>query len=203
MNSLKGAVATMVAACCLLTMDSCRDKNGPQPVTGLGGTVLEQPTKAVDFTLTDQHGSTFRMADTKGKVVMMSFIQTDGGDAKAAEVRTVADLLGANASGVVFVAVTLDPERDTLAEMAAYSRQLGLFDIWNFVGGSPAEVKAVLFDYGVAVSSDPETPFGSYDREYFAPLRLIDKQGYIRTFINSDVTPAEVAKSIRLLLTLK
>ncbi len=174
-----------------------------KPVTGLGGTVLEQPSKAVDFTLTDQHGSTFRMADTRGKVVLMSFLQTHGGDAEATEVKAVDDLLGADIEYVVLVSVTLDPERDTLAVLAAYSKQFGLFDVWHFVDGSPKDVKAVWFDYGVAVSADPETPFGSYDLEYYAPLCLIDKRGYIRAFMDSDVTPAEIARDIRVLLALK
>ena len=172
-------------------------------MTGLAGTVLEQPSKAEDFVLTDQHGSSFRMADTRGKVVLLYFLQAHGGDAEAAEVKSVDHLVGKEADRVVFVSVTLDPEHDTPAVLAAYSKQVGLFDVWHFVGGSPKEVKAVWFDYGVAVSSDPETPFGSYDREYYAPICLIDKRGYIRAFLDSDVTPAEIARDVRTLLALK
>ena len=193
----------MVATFCLVTVASCGGGGGPLPVTGLAGTALEQPSKAVDFMLTDQRGSSFRMADTQGKVVLLYFLQAHGGDAEAAEVKSVDHLLGIDADRVVFVSVTLDPEHDTPAVLAAYSKQVGLFDVWHFVGGSPKEVKAVWFDYGVAVSSDPETPFGSYDREYFAPLCLIDKRGYIRAFLDSDVTPAEIARDVRTLLALK
>ena len=203
MKSLKSASPVMAATCCIVAIASCRGGRGPQPVTGLAGTVLEQPSKAVEFTLTDQHGSTFRMADTRGKVVLMSFLQTHGGDAEAAEVKAVDDLLSADIDHVVLVSVTLDPERDTPVVLAAYSKQFGLFDVWHFVGGSPKDVKAVWFDYGVAVSADPETPFGSYDLEYYAPLCLIDKRGYIRAFMDSDVTPAEIARDIRVLLALK
>ena len=152
MKSLKSASPVMAATCCIVAIASCRGGRGPRPVTGLAGTVLEQPSKAVEFTLTDQHGSTFRMADTRGKVVLMSFLQTHGGDAEAAEVKAVDDLLGADIDHVVLVSVTLDPERDTPVVLAAYSKQFGLFDVWHFVGGSPKDVKAVWFDYGVAVS---------------------------------------------------
>ena len=48
-----------------------------------------------------------------------------------------------------------------------------------------------------------ESPFDSYDREYYAPLCLIDKRGYIRAFMDSDATPAEIARDIRVLLALK
>ena len=46
---------------------SCGSGNKVQPVTGLSGTVIENPVKAADFTLTDQHGTPFHMADTRGK----------------------------------------------------------------------------------------------------------------------------------------
>lgn len=203
MKSVKSASLVMAATCCLVAIVSCRGSRAPQPVTGLGGSVLEQPSMAMDFTLPDQHGSTFRMAGTRGKVVLISFLQTHGGDAEAARVRAIYDLLEADADHVVFVSVTLDPERDTPAVRAAYSKQFRLFDVWHFVGGSPEDVKAVWFGYGVAVSADPETPFGRYDLELFAPLYLIDKRGYIRTFMDSDATPAEITKAIRVLLALR
>jgi len=172
-------------------------------VSGLAGTVLEQPSYAFDFTLTDQHGSTFHMAETRGKVVLMSFLQTVGGNAEAARVREVRGLLGAEVGRVSFVSVTLDPSRDTPEARAAYSRTVGLFDIWHFVGGLPKDVKAVLFAYGVATSADPETPFGSFDREYYAPLCLVDKHGYIRALMDSDVPVADIVRSIRALLALR
>jgi protein SCO1 len=203
MKIFKRAPLVTAATCCLVALASCGGGGGPLPVTGLAGTVPEQPSQASDFTLTDQHGSTFHMADTRGKVVLMSFFQTHGGDAEAAMVKAVHDLLGANVEHVIFVCVTLDPKRDTPEVMAAYSKKVGLFDVWHFVGGSPKDVKAVWFAYGVAVSADPETPFGSYDLEYYAPACLIDKRGYIRAFMDSEVSSAEIAKNIRVLLALK
>ena len=133
----------------------------------------------------------------------MSFFQTHGGDAEAARVKAVHDLLGADAEHVVFVIVTLDPRRDTPEVMAAYSKKSGMFDAWHFVSGSAKDLKAVWFGYGVAVSADPETPFGNVDLESYAPLCLIDKRGYVRAFMDSEVTPAEIAKNIRVLLALK
>jgi len=202
MRSFKSPSLAAAVTCCLVAIASCGG-GGPQPVTGLAGTVLEQPPQAVDFTLTDQHGSTFRMAGTRGNVVLMSFLPTLGGDSGAATVKEVYDLLGAYAHGVVFVSVTLDPTRDTPDVLADFSKRFGLFDVWHFVCGPAQDVNDVLFAYGVAVSADPETPFGSYDREYYAPLCLIDKRGYVRALMDSDVAAAEIARSIRVLLAFK
>jgi cytochrome oxidase Cu insertion factor (SCO1/SenC/PrrC family) len=40
------------------------------PKAKLAGTVYDPQSPAPDFTLTDQHGSAFRLAETKGKVVV-------------------------------------------------------------------------------------------------------------------------------------
>jgi cytochrome oxidase Cu insertion factor (SCO1/SenC/PrrC family) len=120
----------------------------------LVGTVLPRPAAAPDFTLIDQHGLPFHMADAKGKVVVMSFIYTHCTDLcpfVTLKVKSAHDQLGKDADKAVFVAVTTDPERDTEKVNAAYSKAAGLLDSWHFVTGSPASVKQVWFDYGVGV----------------------------------------------------
>jgi protein SCO1/2 len=202
MKLFAGVSIVTGAISCLAGLVACGVRDHPQQVRGLVGTVLQQPWQAVDFTLTDQHGLPFQMAKTRGKVVLMAFLQTHGDDAQAARVKTVHDLLGADLEHVAFVAVTLDPKGDTTEVAAEFSEKFGLLGAWHFLGGSPADVKAVWFDYGVAVSADPETPFGAYYKEYYAPLFLVDKRGFIRDLMDSDVSPTEIAKNIRLLLAL-
>ena len=125
----------------------------------LDGTVILHPAAAPDFTLTDQRGQPFHMSDTKGRVVVMTFIYTHCTDLCpfiTLKVKSARDLLGADKDKVVFVAVTTDPARDGLATIAAYSREAGLFDAWHFLTGPLPAVKAVWFDYGVGV--DIEKP---------------------------------------------
>lgn len=139
---------------------SCGGGNKVQPVAGLSGTVIEQPSKAADFKLTDQHGASFHMADTRGKVVLMSFIYTHCTDIcpfEAVKVKAAHDLLGADADKVALVTVTTDPKRDTPEVMAAYSKALGLNDAWHFLGGDPKDVQAVWANYGIGVTVDPDT----------------------------------------------
>jgi cytochrome oxidase Cu insertion factor (SCO1/SenC/PrrC family) len=120
----------------------------------LSGTVIVHPGPAPDFTLTDQDGRAFRMADTRGKVVVMTFIYTHCTDLCpfiTLKVKGARDLLGKDADKAIFVAVTTDPERDTQSVIDAYSRAAGLFDGWSFVTGPLAVVKEVWFNYGVGV----------------------------------------------------
>jgi len=120
----------------------------------LSGTVIEHPNPAPDFTLTDQDGRAFRMADTRGKVVVVTFIYTHCTDLcpfVTLKVRSARGLLGAEADKAVFIAVTTDPQRDTQEVNAAYTRAAGLAHAWRFLTGPAAAVKAVWFDYGVGV----------------------------------------------------
>jgi cytochrome oxidase Cu insertion factor (SCO1/SenC/PrrC family) len=134
-----------------------------EPPVQLSGTVIEHPSTAPDFTLTDQNGSPFHMADTRGKVVVLSFLYTHCTDLcpfVAEKLKSAHDQLGPDADRTVFVAVTTDPGRDTVKVLADYSRSAGLMDAWHFLTGPLPAVKAVWFDYGVGVDFPTTTAAG-------------------------------------------
>jgi protein SCO1/2 len=128
-----------------------------KPKAQLAGTVLSEPSPAPDFTLTDQRGSFFRMAETKGKV--LTFIYTHCTDVClfiSLKLKEAHALLGKEAYQVAFLAVTTDPARDTPPVIAAYSKEVGLFDIWHFMTGSVAAVQAVWNSYHIGVHIEAE-----------------------------------------------
>ena len=158
MRSLKLQIFASLLCCALVPGSALGKKE--QPVTGLVGNLLQQPMKAPDFTLIDQHGEPFHMAAMKGKVVVLSFIYTHCTDICpyiAVKEKDAYALLGSDAANVVFVAVTTDPKRDIPQVTAAYSKELGLLDVWHFVGGAPEAVQAVWASYGIGVTVDPDT----------------------------------------------
>jgi len=158
MRSMRLIVGLMLLCCVLVPLGALGAKE--RPVTGLVDNMLQSPSPAADFTLTDQHGAQFHMADTKGKVVLMSFIYTHCDDIcpfVALKVKDAYQLLGSDARNVVFVLVTTDPKRDTPSVTAAYSRALGMFDVWHFVGGPADAVQAVWANYGIGVTVDSDT----------------------------------------------
>jgi len=145
---------------CGVLLPACGLGNREQPLTGVVGNLLQHPSAAADFTLTDQHGTAFHMADARGKVVLMTFIYTHCTDIcpfLSLKVKRAHDLLGPDADGVVIVAVTTDPKRDVPKVTAAYSKALGMFDSWHFVGGPADAVQAVWANYGIGVTADPDT----------------------------------------------
>jgi protein SCO1/2 len=148
---LWGALSPAIALCLLVAACS-----GRTPAK-LKGAVLDSPHPAPDFTLTDQHGSVFHLADARGKVVVLSFIYTHCTDIcpfEALKIKAALPLLGSDAGRAVFVAVTTDPERDTQGVVADYSREAGLFDAWHFVTGPLDAVRQVWSDYGIGVRSE-------------------------------------------------
>jgi len=158
----------------------------------LSGQILEHPSPAADFTLTDQNNQPFRMADTHGKVALMLFIYTHCTDIcpyEAVKVKIAHELLGNAAKDVAFVAVTTDPKRDTPAVMAAYSKTLGLSDGWHFLGGPATAVQAVWFNYGIGVTVNPDTQAVAVTEEKGAATGSADvgERGLLKGLSESDI----------------
>lgn len=163
MNRLTMLIAPFLACSVILPVPA-RGAREP-PVSGLIGTVLEHPSPAADFTLTDQHGVPFHMADTKGRVVVLTFIYTHCGDTcpfVSLKVKSAVSLLSGDTDKVSFIAVTTDPKRDVPKVTSAYSKAIGLDDAWHFVTGPLETLRTVWADYGIGVEIDPGTqPEGS------------------------------------------
>ncbi len=155
---------SLAAALVLLGLSGVFPQGGaaPQPVPPqLTGMVYTEPSPAPDFTLTDQHGSAFHMASTRSLVVVLTFIYTHCTDVcpfVSLKLKQAWALLGKDAGQVVFVAVTTDPARDTLPVIAAYSREVGLFDVWHFLTGPTVGVQAVWDSYKVGVDIEKAPP---------------------------------------------
>lgn len=120
----------------------------PQP--SLVGTELEPPREAMDFSLTDQRGHAFHLGDSRGRVVVLTFLYTSCTDVCpfiGAKLSKVQEELGANASQVELVVITTDPERDRVERIARYSRVMGMSDSWHFLTGEQEELRPIWEAY--------------------------------------------------------
>jgi protein SCO1 len=103
-----------------------------------------------DFELTDQNGRTVRTADLHGKVVAIDFIYT------RCPLPDVCPRLSANfamlqrqfrdpaGEDLVLLSVTVDPDFDTPAVLAAYARRWGAGPGWLFLTGGVAPLASAL-----------------------------------------------------------
>jgi protein SCO1/2 len=112
---------------------------------------LQPGDPVADFELRDQHGTTVRLSDFRGKIVAIDFIYTrcplpDVCPRLSANFallqRRFRDRLGED---LVLLTVTVDPEFDTPAILSAYARRWGADDRgWRFLTGNIAPLAAQL-----------------------------------------------------------
>ena len=165
---------------------------GRDPVPGTGAAAIGGP-----FTLTDQNGRTVTDKDLRGHPFLVFFGFTHCPDVcptSLFEISEVLGKLGPDAQKVSALFVTIDPERDTPAEMKDY---LSSFNP-HLVGltGDPAAIAAVAKEYRVYVKKVP-LDNGDYTMDHTALVYLMDKEGRFVTPFNLKRTPEDAAADLR------
>jgi protein SCO1/2 len=161
--------------------------------------VFDPPRQAPDFTLQGSDGRDLKVSTYRGKVVLLAFGFTSCADVCPTTLATFADArrkLGAAASDVQVVYVTVDPERDVPERMKKY---LAGFDP-SFVGGtgSAAQLAAVRKDYGV--SAEKKTFGSAYTYAHSSFIYLIDRRGRIRALMPYGHSPEDFVHDLKILL---
>lgn len=142
--------------------------------------------EAPGFALRDLEGRPVGLADLRGNVVLLSFVFTGCRSACPVISHRLAALqrrlAAAGAAGrVKMLSVTIDPERDTPAVLAAHARALGARPGWHFVSEDAARTNAVLSGYDEWSRRLPDG-----DLEHPARVHLIDGRGRVREIYSLD-----------------
>jgi len=146
-----------------------------------------QARPAPGFTLTDQAGRTLSLADLRGKVVILEFMDphcTDICPIVSAEYVDAYRDLGPLAAKVVFAAVNVNQYHAAVADMLAFSREHQLITLpsWHFFTGPVAALRTVWGDYNVQVAA----PNPDADIVHSSVVYFIDPAGRER-FIASPM----------------
>jgi protein SCO1/2 len=135
---------------------------------------------APDFSLTDQQGRRVRLGDLRGRLVLLNFIYTSCRDVcpitTATLTRVQRGLVSRGWWGrdVVFLTVTTDPARDTIAVLAAYANRYKADPHgWHFLTGDEITLRKIYRVYGITV-----TPIGAA-QEHDLPTFVIDRKGVV------------------------
>ena len=161
--------------------------------------VFDPPRQAPDFALQGSDGHDLKVSQYRGKVVLLAFGFTSCADVCPTTLATFAQTrkqLGATASAVQVVYITVDPERDVPERMKKY---LAGFDP-SFIGGSgsPAQLAAVRKDYGISAE---KKSFGSaYTYAHSSFVYLIDRRGRIRALMPYGHGPDDYVHDLTILL---
>ena len=129
------------------------------------------------FTLTGTDGRPFASSRLNGKPAAIFFGFTHCPDVCPTTLARLAKLrrqLGQGDDALAIVFVTVDPERDTPAELGNY---LTLYDT-PVVGltGSPAQIEQIKKQFGI-YSRKVEQPGGGYSVDHTASVILLDRNG--------------------------
>lgn len=160
-----------LAALAVVLLAGCGQQSVPAPSAAVG-TRLDQalPADVANLHLVDSTGRTRTLAGLRGKVVVlqdsMTLCQETCPMDTAALVRTARAVDAAGLTDdVEFVTVTVDPQRDTPRQLAAYRRLYagphGDPANWMLLTGTPRAVDALWHDLGVyrkRVASDEPAP---------------------------------------------
>jgi protein SCO1/2 len=157
------------------------------PQSGDERTISTTPSLSVighapDFTLRDTSDQPVRLADYRGRAVLLAFIFTTCPGVCPLISKQMeyiqAKLKGARLFGTeaALLSVTIDPQTDTTPVLAAYARQYGADPAgWRFLRESEEKTRPVLKAYDEWTKKLPKGEFDHPARVY-----LIDRRGNIR-----------------------
>lgn len=178
-------VAIMLAACA----------PAPQP---WHGTEVTGILPDLEFELTAGDGSRVSHEDFRGQPTLVFFGFTacpEACPATLARLGLALQTAGEVASHVQVLLVSVDPDRDTPAAMAAYTRSFGP---WLYgLTGDEAELRALRERYHVAAQALPADGQGRYDVMHGLAVLAFDASGRCRLLISDTSDTQALAADLR------
>lgn len=168
----------------------------------LKGGVFDPPRAAPEIVLPSSKGTDFKLSNYRGKVVVLEYGYThclDVCPVSLAALTLARQKLGALASDVQVVFITVDPVRDTAARLRTY---LAPFDP-SFIGvtGTQKQIDALLKDYGISASKRMvEGSKTDYTMHHSSYLYFIDRKGMQRSLMPFGRPADDIAHDLQLLL---
>jgi len=185
----------MIGAAAVLTGALLARMLGATSVPLETGTWLPQPRALAQFRLQDLSGAEFDLKSLRGQPTLLFFGFTNCPDlcpttlATLKQVQRTAPLPGTR---VVFVSI--DPERDSAANLQVY---LGAFSK-TFIGarGDAAALAPLLSSLG-AIAERQDLPDGSYTMEHSSSLYLLDTRGRLVAVFSPPFSAPKLTADLR------
>ncbi|MQA42124.1 SCO family protein [Rugamonas aquatica] len=169
---------------------------------GLKAGVFDPPRMAPDFTVRGSDGKELKLSQYRGKLVLLEFGYTSCVDVCPVSLGMLAEArrqMGAQASQLQVIYITVDPERDTPDRMRNYLRA---FDP-TFIGatGTPQQMARVRQDYGITATKKMiDGSKTDYTVGHSSYLYFVDRKGSLRALLPFGRTAADVVHDATLLL---
>ena len=216
---LSGAAVVSIGVAILFWSGGCESGDTG---TDFNGTALKNTEVAPEISLTNQFNESIGLNSFRDRVVVLTFLYTQCPDVCpiiTSQLRDVHSSLGVDADLVEFVAVSVDPERDTPDTARAYLERWGLVNEWQYLVGEQGELTPIWRSYFIDPFADGRRESGAATPEargarsglsaaiaerylviHSAPVFLIDREGRRRVVFTSPFDPEEIVQDIRTLL---
>lgn len=154
-----------------------------------------------DFELPSHTGQPFRLADARGKAVLLFFGYTYCPDVCPTTLQTMAQvekLLGEEKGRLQTVFVSVDAERDTLPRLKEYVEHFGINAV--AVTAPPAQIDPIVKQYAAYYEKQASDSAMGYLVDHTSRLYLIDPQGRIRHLFRYGEDAKTIAAGVRQVL---
>jgi protein SCO1/2 len=152
-----------------------------------------------DHVLVDQHGRPLRLADLRGRPLVVSFVFTNCYEVCSGltlhlrdVVRVAREALGERRFGVLTVG--FDSANDTPPRMLAYGRDRGIADDpdWQFAGGDAATMRRFTDELGFTWAESPR----GFD--HIAQVTILDADGVVASQVYGEAfEPPELVEPLK------
>ena len=191
------AVIGVMAA--LLCIAGC-DKLLPNARSPFNSVDVTGSPIGADFRLADPEGKPRSIADFRGKVVIVNFGYTHCPDVcpmTLSDFASAMKRLGADASRVQLLFVTVDPQRDTAELLKQYVPAFNP----TFIGlrGDERTTEKVTRDFRIYAKRD-EGKGADYTVQHSAQSFVFDREGKLRLVVGYGLEPEKIAADLRVLL---
>ncbi len=169
----------------------------PQPAEPGAQRVSGDSLVGGPFALTDAEGKRRSDAEFRGKhmLVFFGFVQCpDFCPTALYTISQTLDRLGTKAAGLQPVFITIDPERDTPAELKKYAENFDKRIV--MLTGTPAEIAAVARAYRVYYAKRKGEKEGEYSMDHSAYIYLIGPDGKFVTHFRHATSPADLVAAL-------
>ncbi len=167
----------------------------PSPTLGGGLVMGARQVAAPDFTLRDQTGATVSMRNLRGTVLALTFLDTQCQNLcplQASFLGSAQSDLGGRAPFDVVI-VSVHPDVDTPAHIAAFAGAHGLGHHYYWLSGPLPDLQNVWDSYGVAVQA------AQGELAHSSVIYLIDRSGYERVGFEDVPETAAFESDVRIL----
>jgi protein SCO1/2 len=186
----------MVLGLSAALLTACSEKKRAFNAIDVSGSAMGQ-----DFAISDHNGQVRRLADFKGKVVVVFFGYTQCPDVcptTMTELVEVKRLLGKDGERLQPLFITVDPQRDTPELLKAY---MANFDpTFLALCPTPAQLADVAASFKVYYKKVGEEGSATYTMDHSAGSYVFDPKGQVRLFARYGLGAQPLAADVGQLL---